>query len=177
MGSVISSSSNSIDLQFKCGNCFISFTEKYYDDHIDICNACTTLDHKGFVIVIAAKLGISIINSKSSFEQYFNIAQRYIDYRFKRVENVFQGLADFEPSYIEKYKKNKKETIVEIPKEDSVKSVPNEQNICCVCMNNPYNCLLMPCKHLCICSKCSESLDTCPKCRAKIEEKVIVYVG
>lgn len=59
-------------------------------------------------------------------------------------------------------------------------NVPNhqqnddEQNLCSVCMEKQKSCILIPCKHLCVCSECASLLEKsdekkCPLCRTKFE--------
>ncbi len=51
---------------------------------------------------------------------------------------------------------------------------------CCVCFDNKKEILILPCRHLCICEKCSEgtgaaSISKCPVCRCAISQKLKVY--
>jgi hypothetical protein len=56
---------------------------------------------------------------------------------------------------------------------------------CIICFERPYDALLLPCKHLCLCGPCARSLVpcgarrvACPKCRAPVERMVQgVFVG
>jgi len=68
-----------------------------------------------------------------------------------------------------------------------------EQNLCCICLEAPKTVLLMPCRHLCVCSVCSEGppesphrhvrganskqrmIKTCPVCRAAVTECLNVF--
>jgi len=52
----------------------------------------------------------------------------------------------------------------------------SEQKLCVVCLVENKNMLLMPCKHLCMCSKCAVGLDECPICRTTVEERVSVFM-
>lgn len=66
--------------------------------------------------------------------------------------------------------------IIEGPKpmdlsDDPVQKDQDEDDkLCCVCMELPKNTLLMPCKHLCVCSTCN--VNTCPLCRTVITNKI-----
>lgn len=40
---------------------------------------------------------------------------------------------------------------------------------CIVCQNQPLNCVLLPCRHTCVCSTCFQKLDRCPMCRSHVE--------
>lgn len=47
---------------------------------------------------------------------------------------------------------------------------------CVVCHETDRCIVLMPCKHLCLCSECSQSVkEKCPLCRVRIESKMRVY--
>jgi len=47
---------------------------------------------------------------------------------------------------------------------------------CCICLEQPKSIVLLPCRHLCLCDRCSNiCVDTCPVCRARIESKLCVY--
>lgn len=47
---------------------------------------------------------------------------------------------------------------------------------CCVCQRRPALIFFIPCKHLCMCAKCSESVAMCPLCRAEIQERHQVFL-
>ena len=42
---------------------------------------------------------------------------------------------------------------------------------CCVCYENNVSVVFFPCAHICSCSKCCDSLDSCPLCRKQIKYK------
>lgn len=50
-----------------------------------------------------------------------------------------------------------------------------EECLCKVCFEADLDVLLMPCRHLVVCEKCSALLDTCPTCRGHIESVERVY--
>lgn len=55
--------------------------------------------------------------------------------------------------------------------EDTMMMVEEDNGQCVICLNNPKDTLLLPCRHMCICEKCSGSLlsnsnRNCPLCRA-----------
>lgn len=52
-----------------------------------------------------------------------------------------------------------------------------EQRLCVICQEEEKSCLLLPCRHLCLCKACSKrpELETCPLCRGNILEKIDVY--
>eukprot|EP00607_Mallomonas_marina_P010023 CAMPEP_0182421962 /NCGR_PEP_ID=MMETSP1167-20130531/7550_1 /TAXON_ID=2988 /ORGANISM="Mallomonas Sp, Strain CCMP3275" /LENGTH=452 /DNA_ID=CAMNT_0024599635 /DNA_START=19 /DNA_END=1380 /DNA_ORIENTATION=+ len=53
----------------------------------------------------------------------------------------------------------------------------NEMRVCVICKEREKSVLLLPCRHLCLCSSCAdhEKLDMCPLCRRAIVHKISVY--
>eukprot|EP00753_Platysulcus_tardus_P018261 PLAT6801.1.p1 GENE.PLAT6801.1~~PLAT6801.1.p1 ORF type:complete len:798 (+),score=388.86 PLAT6801.1:43-2436(+) len=47
--------------------------------------------------------------------------------------------------------------------------------LCCVCMDAPISCLLLPCRHRCLCDACAAAVHRCPLCRTDIEERMTIY--
>lgn len=49
--------------------------------------------------------------------------------------------------------------------------------LCCVCYDKPKSMLLLPCRHLCLCSHCSllDAVRTCPICRSRIQDRIEVF--
>lgn len=72
------------------------------------------------------------------------------------------------------------ENLSNIRKDTStIQENPLETNskMCCICLENEKCVLLLPCKHICICTKCSKkSLKCCPMCRETILQKLKVYL-
>eukprot|EP00756_Hemistasia_phaeocysticola_P048834 Hpha_TRINITY_DN2323_c0_g1::TRINITY_DN2323_c0_g1_i1::g.372::m.372 len=52
-----------------------------------------------------------------------------------------------------------------------------ESLLCTVCWDAAKDTLISPCRHLCICYKCSVDLEDCPLCRGPASEKVQVFTG
>eukprot|EP01062_Namystynia_karyoxenos_P016354 TRINITY_DN1595_c1_g1_i1.p1 TRINITY_DN1595_c1_g1~~TRINITY_DN1595_c1_g1_i1.p1 ORF type:complete len:360 (+),score=99.58 TRINITY_DN1595_c1_g1_i1:117-1196(+) len=52
-----------------------------------------------------------------------------------------------------------------------------ESLACCVCLDADKDTVLLPCRHLCVCSDCSLELRSCPLCRARVRHRVKVYTG
>ncbi|XP_063065985.1 E3 ubiquitin-protein ligase LRSAM1 [Engraulis encrasicolus] len=48
---------------------------------------------------------------------------------------------------------------------------------CVVCMEQGSQVIFLPCGHVCCCHRCSDALQTCPLCRADIEQRVRLYHG
>ncbi|CAK4067068.1 unnamed protein product [Aphanomyces euteiches] len=62
------------------------------------------------------------------------------------------------------------------PQKDEV-DCPNPALECVVCLTGTKTVLLLPCKHLCLCQKCSAMVTAeCPLCKTKIESKTDVYL-
>lgn len=52
-----------------------------------------------------------------------------------------------------------------------------EQRLCVICQEVDKSVVLLPCRHLCLCSSCSshEDLKLCPLCREVIAHKISVF--
>ena len=48
--------------------------------------------------------------------------------------------------------------------------------LCVVCIDKEKQVLLRPCRHYCLCNKCSERVGRCPVCRALIREKEYIHI-
>lgn len=50
-------------------------------------------------------------------------------------------------------------------------------SLCCVCYDKPKSMLLLPCRHLCLCSDCSllDAVRACPICRGRIQDRIEVF--
>lgn len=49
-------------------------------------------------------------------------------------------------------------------------------HICIACQERERNIVLLPCKHLCLCSACSPAVrDKCPLCRTEIQEHLKIF--
>ncbi|KAI3726810.1 hypothetical protein L1987_66616 [Smallanthus sonchifolius] len=53
--------------------------------------------------------------------------------------------------------------------------LPNGKTTCRICYEGEINTLLLPCRHLILCSICSEKCQECPICRAIIKKRLPVY--
>ncbi|GLU03482.1 hypothetical protein SLE2022_206780 [Rubroshorea leprosula] len=49
-------------------------------------------------------------------------------------------------------------------------------DLCVVCLEQKYNCVFVPCGHMCCCMSCSSPLTSCPLCRKRIEQLSLVSV-
>jgi len=53
----------------------------------------------------------------------------------------------------------------------------DDDNSCVICMDKKRNCVLIPCKHMCVCSGCAkEGLVNCPMCREEITDSMEVFM-
>ena len=51
-------------------------------------------------------------------------------------------------------------------------------NECSICLSNPFQVVLIPCGHICLCCSCLEQLNSnkkCPVCRAPYQKHVNIY--
>ncbi|KZV43375.1 hypothetical protein F511_21967 [Dorcoceras hygrometricum] len=55
-------------------------------------------------------------------------------------------------------------------------SEPNGRLICRLCKNEEISFLLLPCKHLCLCTNCEGFIHVCPVCHAMKTASVRVYI-
>lgn len=46
---------------------------------------------------------------------------------------------------------------------------------CVICQDIKKDTVLLPCRHLCVCEKCSDSIDLCPLCRKEVIESMTVF--
>ena len=58
---------------------------------------------------------------------------------------------------------------------DRKKQELTDQRTCKVCLDRLYDCMFMPCNHLCCCLQCASALKQCPLCRRKIDKIIKVY--
>ena len=77
--------------------------------------------------------------------------------------NDYGHLSDNEKLILPRHKKIELLRTIEISEHD-----------CILCVDARANIRLIPCQHIGICEKCSYKLDTCPICRADIEERSVV---
>ena len=60
---------------------------------------------------------------------------------------------------------------------ENERQASKESKLCCICMEKEKSCLLLPCKHMCVCGDCGgdERLEDCPICRQSIESRMDIY--
>lgn len=89
----------------------------------------------------------------------------------------------FDQSLIDKHEKMdelKGRLIFEVEDEkdddDSVES--NElNNKCSICMIRPYCIVILPCRHLTTCARCTFGVEKCPTCRCDMDDYIKAYIG
>jgi hypothetical protein len=50
-----------------------------------------------------------------------------------------------------------------------------EDKLCVICMEASKCVCLVPCGHICACEACAVPLDSCPTCRAVIQQKIRAF--
>jgi len=52
-----------------------------------------------------------------------------------------------------------------------------ESKLCCICLQNERTTLILPCRHMCLCSSCGEDdrLAKCPICRTSIDSMMEIF--
>ena len=65
-------------------------------------------------------------------------------------------------------------SVAESPNNSATNALLTGGNECVICLDGPKTIVLFPCKHLCLCSKCSvgNTLKTCPICMKEVEKKL-----
>lgn len=53
----------------------------------------------------------------------------------------------------------------------ATEEVPEE---CVICLTDPKNTLLLPCRHLCVCTECFRHVDKCPVCRSAFDNYIVL---
>lgn len=57
--------------------------------------------------------------------------------------------------------------------------VAEDSDLCKICLDNELDVLVMPCKHLCLCSECADMIknkgQNCPMCRSAVDELIKVF--
>jgi len=72
---------------------------------------------------------------------------------------------------------NATENLVFSSSEDKENLADNDEGLCNICMDNPIDCVILECGHMCACSKCAKSLKECPICRRKVVRVVRTYTS
>jgi hypothetical protein len=76
-----------------------------------------------------------------------------------------------------KKKKNKKQRCCNTAAAATAAAADDDDTVTCtVCLDKPREQLLMPCKHVCVCTDCGNNVEQCPLCRVTIAERVRVFL-
>merc|ERR1712060_187292 len=51
----------------------------------------------------------------------------------------------------------------------------DEDGICSICLDLKSDMMFLPCQHVATCQSCSEMMENCPICRAKIDDKIRAF--
>jgi hypothetical protein len=85
----------------------------------------------------------------------------------KKISDIMQSL-----EVILKYLKN---VLTATEREETTPTL-TEEGECGVCMDRRATEVLLPCKHICVCSICVKKLNTCPICRTEIDGSCNRYI-
>lgn len=55
-----------------------------------------------------------------------------------------------------------------------VRAEPEMPEECVICLTDPKDTLLLPCRHLCVCSECFRHVDKCPVCRSAFDNYIVL---
>ena len=66
---------------------------------------------------------------------------------------------------------------IEASKAEEERKRSVESKLCCICLTEERTTLILPCKHMCLCSKCGKDdrLSNCPICREEIEQVMEIF--
>lgn len=116
------------------------------------------------------------------FYQCISQRMRPIVYRRNIRQNMLQHRPPIHPNRTAAVRWSPHQTRTRM-KEDQQKtnqSVATEQLICVVCQENQRCILILPCRHVCLCSDCSNQMqfynNICPICRQEIEQTMKIFV-
>ena len=56
------------------------------------------------------------------------------------------------------------------------KKIVSVEVSCVICYQNSIQCIIYPCKHVCVCQICIVSLKSCPCCRTKVKKYDSAYI-
>jgi len=119
-----------------------------------------------------------------------NLDGLYLSNFYSRSIKANQKALDFENSIMKRFKKDEiAEEIVEDEINEDVKNVKNTESginvkdnndddskLCVICIENPKDVVIIPCGHLCACTKCIEGVKLCPVCRGEISSTNKVFM-
>lgn len=101
-----------------------------------------------------------------------------------KISNVEYELQHTTPSTSEASNGTKKDNTAVNNESGRIEDIDNEGVLvidekydfsCVICQDTKKDTVLMPCKHLCVCEKCSKNIDLCPLCRKEFDESMTVF--
>lgn len=64
------------------------------------------------------------------------------------------------------------------PNDHSKKPEKSINNACKICLDRQADIVILPCKHVAVCSQCALQIkDNCPICRGIIAEKMSIFIS
>ena len=57
----------------------------------------------------------------------------------------------------------------------SDKEAMNDSELCKICMDNPVDCVMLECGHMCTCTTCGKQMAECPICRQYVVRVVRTF--
>lgn len=57
----------------------------------------------------------------------------------------------------------------------SEKESMNDSDLCKICMDNPVDCVMLECGHMCTCTTCGKQMAECPICRQYVVRVVRTF--
>ena len=98
------------------------------------------------------------------------------------VERMEDFLRQKKKAKVDRVAEEKKIAIPE-GEDEEIQEGAKDGGMCCICMINKSNCIVLDCKHICLCISCSRSLlidptgalkkdPKCPNCRKDVEKGI-----
>ncbi|WBB27302.1 IAP-2 [Mythimna sequax nucleopolyhedrovirus] len=136
----------------------------YYGKKVEIrCSCCQIV-----IVKLNKTDNVSIIHRTWSPECHFNMlpSPTTKECMKKTYVNIYPQLDSFDVA-----------VDVSVDDKSSTAAAPiNDDTICKVCMDLPRDTCFLPCAHLVTCSACAKRCKDCCVCRAKIKERLPIYL-
>ena len=55
------------------------------------------------------------------------------------------------------------------------KDMIKDEELCKICMDNPVDCVMLECGHMCTCTRCGKQMAECPICRQYVVRVVRTF--
>lgn len=101
----------------------------------------------------------------------------------QKIQKLGQNLTKWEADKIAEELQNLRkllnatENLVLSSSEDKENLADNDEGLCNICMNNPIDCVILECGHMCSCLTCAKSLIECPICRRLVVRVFRTYTS